>query len=95
MVGVLTAKKYLEHESGPLVTIPIEVIAVREVIVAREVIAAREVIVAKEVTAVKRAIGATGVHGKIDPANTRENQATDLTLRRENPGEEDAWNQGE
>jgi hypothetical protein len=102
MVGVLTGKKYLEHESGPLVTIPIEVIAVREVnvareviavrevIMAREMIAAREVIVAKEVTAVKRAIGATGVHGKIDPADTRENQATDLTLRRENPGEEDA-----
>jgi hypothetical protein len=60
MVGA-TTMKYLEHDSGPPVTTP------------REVIVVREAIAVKEVTAVKRAIGAIEVHGMIDPADTREN----------------------
>jgi hypothetical protein len=66
-----------------------EVMTPGEVIAAREAIVVREAIVLREVTAVKRVIGATRVHGEIDPADTRENQATDPTLRRENPEGED------
>jgi hypothetical protein len=73
MIGVLTMKKHSEPDNGQPEMTPKEEYVVREMLVAREVIA------------VKQVTGATEVHGKIDPANTRENQPTDPTLPRGSP----------